>query len=231
MPRLYRVVVFVMTLLFLLACSAVATPTQIPSPTAIPPSTTPTFTPTIIATDTAVPTNTTTATPTPEAATISPLLTSVPGIAQTLTAVFSTPGAENTLVAQQTVVAATQGVQLQALSTLLSQCPNPADPPMRNWLDIPVMPQATAGQVVQTLVGPYYCCRAPVTPADVEAFYKEKLPSSWLLQAAANGSMEFVGLSSSGVQLLVIASGPGNKNDLVVAINVTRRIGIPTLKP
>lgn len=171
-------------------------------------------------------------TETAPAATIPPLLTSIPGIAATLTAAASTPGAENTLVAQQTMMAATQGVQLKELGSLLTPCPNPSDPPMQNWVDIPVMPQATAGQVVQTLIGSYYCFRAPVTVEEMESFYKEKLPSpGWVLQADANGSMEFIGLGQAGVQILFLISGPGNKNDLIVAINVTKPMGIPTPKP
>ena len=231
MPRFDRVIVLMIIALFTFACSAISAPTETPSPTVIPPSATSSSTATMAATDTNTPTSTTTATETPEA-TISPLLTAIPGIAQTLTALYSTPGAANTLMAQQTMAAATQGVQLQSLSDFLSQCPNPADPPMQSWLDIPVMPQATAGQVVQTLVGSYYCFRAPVTPDEVDAFYRDKLlPQNWLLQAAANGSMEFVRLNQAGAQLLLVTSGRSDKNDLLVAINVTRPIGIPTLQP
>src|SRR5258708_2314100 len=129
--------------------------------------------------------------------------------------------------------AASLGAQLNGFSgTLCSQCSNPSDPPEQNWLGVPVMPQATAGQVVQTLIGSYYCFRAPVTAGDMESFYKEKLqPPGWLMQADANGSMEFVGLSQSGAQLLFIVSGPGNQNDLLVAINVTRPMSFPTSKP
>ncbi len=169
---------------------------------------------------------------TSQAATIFPLLTSIPGIAATLTAAFSTPGAENTLVAKQTMVAATEGVQLKSFSKFLDQCPNPSDPPMQNWVDVPVMPQATAGQRVNTLIGSYYCFRAPVSAADVESFYKEKLPApNWVLQADANGTMQFFGLSQAGMQILFVTFGPSNKNDMLVAINVTSPMGIPTLKP
>ncbi len=94
------------------------------------------------------------------------------------------------------------------------------------------MPQATAGQVVQTLVGPYYCFRVQATAAEVDSFYKEKLTApNWVLQADANGTMLFVGLSQAGAQLLTVMHGPGNKNDMLVAINVTRPLGIPTPKP
>ncbi len=166
-------------------------------------------------------------------ATIPPLLTSIPGIATTLTAVYSTPGAQETLAAQQTMVAATEVVKMQGLSSsLLSQCPNPSDPPKQNWVDIPVMTQATAGQVVQTLIGSYYCFRAPVTVEEVETFYKDKLPPpNWVLQSDANGSMVFVSLSQAGVQYLFLVSGPGNKNDLIVAINVTNPMSVPAPKP
>jgi hypothetical protein len=151
----------------------------------------------------------------------------------TLTAVFSTPGAQNTLAAQQTMAAGTEAVQMGGLSTsLLSQCPNPSDPPRQDWVGIPVMPQATAGQVVQTLIGSYYCFRAPVTIADVEAFYKAKLqPPDWMMQNDTNGSMVFIGSGHGAVQLLMILSGPGNKNDVIVALNPTRPIGLPSPTP
>jgi hypothetical protein len=172
---------------------------------------------------------------TPEA-TIPPLLTLVPGISGTLTAVYSTPGAEKTLLAQQTVGAsanATAGLQLRELSrTLLKQCPNPTDSPMPRWLNIPVMPEATAGQVVQTLAGPYYCFRAPVTVEQMESFYETNLQApSWVQEEYVSGSMEFIGLSQSGIQLLFIGSGPGNQNDLIVVINITRALSLPTSKP
>lgn len=76
---------------------------------------------------TALPSETTT-----RAATIPPILTATPGIGETLTALYSTPGAQETLVAQQTVAAATEGGQMQALADLwLPQCPNPTDPPSK----------------------------------------------------------------------------------------------------
>ena len=190
------------------------------------------------ATATPLPTATETLTPLPSATptpadTIPLFLASTPGIAATLTAVYSTPGFRETQVAQQTRLAATEGVQMQALSgSLLSQCPNPSDPPMQKWVDIPVMPQATAGLVLQTLIGSYYCFRAPVTVAGMETFYKDQLqPPNWVMQNDSNGSMVFVGLSQSGAQLLTLNSGPGNKNDLIVAINVTNPLLMPTPKP
>src|SRR5512146_239697 len=209
MSRIYLYSALAVLFLSTLACSSLTA-------RSIPPTETPTFAPTsvpstatetaVVATDTALATET----PQAEAATISPFLTNVPGIAGTLTAVYSTPGAENTLVAQQTMEAATLDPQLAGFSSnLLSQCPNPSDPPMQSWLDIPVMPQATAGQVVQTLVGSYYCFRAPVTAAEAVAFYKEKLTApTWMMQAESNGALQFVGLSQAGVQLLFVVYGP-----------------------
>ena len=175
-----------------------------------------------------------TETPTPgeSSQAISPLLTYVPGISTTLTAVFLTPGAQSTIVAQQTMVAATEGVQLKSFSKFLDQCPDPSDPPTQTWVNVPVMPQATAGQRVDTLVGSYYCFRAPVSGTDVETFYKEKLaPPNWALQADANGTMQFFGLSQSGIQMLFVTYGPSNKNDMLVSINVTGSMSIPTIKP
>jgi hypothetical protein len=237
MSKFYHCAFCAILLSSTLACGMIGSPLQTPSAT-IPPSDTVSFTATTKASDTPVATETITPSDTPaatdtSAATISPFLTNIPGIAKTLTAVYSTPGVENTQIAQQTMAAATMGSQLNGFSSnLLSQCPNPSDPPMQSWLDIPVMPQATAGQVVQTLIGSYYCFRAPVTVEEADAFYREKLSApNWVMQADANGSMEFVGLSQAGMQILFLVYGPGNKNDLLVAINVTRPMSFPTPKP
>ncbi len=172
-------------------------------------------------------------TETAPAATIPAMLTSIPGIADTLTAVYSTPGAEATIEAQTTSLAATQSVEMSGFSkSLLKECPNPSDPPKQSFADIPVMPQATAGQVVETLIGSYYCFRAPVTVEQMETFYKEQLTSPrWILQSAVNGQMTFIGMSPNGMQILMLVSGPGDKNDLLVAINVTRPVVLPTPKP
>lgn len=163
-------------------------------------------------------------------ATIPPFLTAVPGIAATLTAAFSTPGMESTLAAGQTQAAGTQAVLApQLASSLLSGCPHPSDPPQPSWLNIPVMPQVAAGQEVKTLVGSYYCFRAPVTVQALEDFYKQALPPpQWVLESDVNGTMEFIGLSQAGAQLVAIVSAPGDQNDLLVALNVTRPISIPT---
>jgi hypothetical protein len=128
--------------------------------------------------------------------------------------------------------AATVGAKMQGLSTtLLSQCPNPSDPPKQNWLNIPVMTQATAGQEVQTLIGSYYCFRAPVTAADVETFYKSQLmPPNWVMESDENGQRVFVGISQTGAQFLTLVSGPGDQNDLIVAINVTNTMKLNTRK-
>lgn len=233
MSRFYRLCSLALLVFVLSACGGI---TQVIVPTET--VTLPADTPTIAPTDTAVPTNTLEATATP-AATDTPTpsipiyLTSVPGISLTLTAVYSTPGALNTLTAQQTMAAATEGAALVGFSgNLLKQCPNPSDAPKASWLDIPVMPQATAGQVVETLIGSYYCFRAPVTVAEVESFYKEKLTApNWMLTAEADGTMQFVGLSSSGMQILFVLFQPGKNNDVLVAINATRPMSIPTQKP
>jgi hypothetical protein len=219
----------VLCVFVLVACNLTqVAPTSAPQPPAmVVPSDTATEIANALPTDS--PTPAPSETETPPAATIPPLLTSIPGIAATLTAVASTPGAENTLVAQQTMVAATADAKLSGLSFFLTQCPNPSDPPMHIWFEIPVMPQATAGQIVKTMLGDYYCFRAPVTVEEMETFYKENLsPSGWGLQADANGTMQFVRLGQAGAQLLFLISGPGKKDDLIVVINVTKPVIIPT---
>ena len=234
MSRTYRYALLAFCLIATLACSLVAAPVATPTATINPPSNTPAITATSVATDTVMPTNTAAPTETSQAATISPLLSAVPGIQMTLTKVYQTPGAENTLVARQTEVAATMSVGLKNANAtqFLNQCPDPADPPQQSWVDIPVMPQATAGQEVKTLIGSYYCFRVPLTGADVESFYKQKLQApTWVLQADTDGAMQFIGLSQKGIQLLFVVYGPSNKNDLLVAINVTIPLAIPTLNP
>jgi hypothetical protein len=228
----------VISVFLLAACNAVmqtAPATQIPVSTQAQVATddtvkaeTATLPPT--ATETMTPLPSATATP---AAGIALFLTSTPGIAETLTVVYSTPGFQKTQIAQQTMEAATVGAKMQEYSaTLLTQCPNPSDPPKQNWVDIPVMAQATAGQVVQTLIGSYYCFRASVTVQDVEAFYKSQLaPPNWVMQSDVNGKMVFIGISQAGAQILTLVSGPGKMNDLIVAINVTNPMVMPTQKP
>jgi hypothetical protein len=223
------------TFLLLSAACAPLTKAQSPIPNqAAPAAVTPVLSATAILLPTA--TETPSLPPTPSetttlpAAAIPPFLTSTPGIAATLTAAFSTPGAQETLIANQTMVAATVGPKVQVLSSsMLSQCPNPSDAMLQNVAGIPVMPQATAGQVVRTLIGDYYCFRAPVTVKDMENFYKQKLPPpNWILQSDLNGQMIFIGFGSAGLQQLFLFSGPGNKNDLIVAISVSNPISMPT---
>src|SRR5512146_1142441 len=131
MSRIYLYSALAILFMSALACSSLTAQSALPTetPTVLPTSVPPTATVTAVAaTDTAA------ATETPEAATISPFLTNVPGIAGTLTAVFSTPGAQSTLVAEQTQISATTSSQLKGFSNnLLSQCPNPSDPPMPSW--------------------------------------------------------------------------------------------------
>ena len=233
MSNKYRYVFVAACLLTMLACG-VGAQAILATQTPIPPTDTPIITATAIPTDTVVPTDTIAPTETPQAATIPPLLSAVPGIQLTLTQVYLTPGAENTLVARQTEVAATSNAGLKNANAtqFLNQCPDPSDPPQQSWVNVPVMPQATAGQEVKTLIGSYYCFRAPVTGADVDSFYKQNLQSpSWVLQSDTDGAMQFFGISQKGIQLLIIAYSPSKKNDLLVAINVTIPISIPTLKP
>ena len=235
MSNKYRYAFTAACLLTIMACGVgaqaiPATQTSIP-PTDTP---TPTVTMTTVPTDTIVPTDTVAPTETPQVATIPPLLSAVPGIQMTLTQVYLTPGAEQTIVAQQTGMAATSSADLKNsnVTQLLNQCPDPSDPPQQAWVDIPVMSQATAGQEVKTLIGSYYCFRAPVTGADVESFYKQNLqPPNWLLQSDTDGAMQFFGFSQKGIQLLFVVYAPSAKNDLLVAINVTIPMSIPTLKP
>src|SRR5258706_13292985 len=146
MSNTYRYVLLVACVMTIMACGlgAQAVPSTF---TPIPPTDTPTpaITATAVATDTVIPTDTVAPTETPQAATISPLLSAVPGIQLTLTQVYLTPGAEKTLVAKQTEIAATSSAGLKNANAtqFLNQCPDPADPPKQIWVDIPIMPQAT----------------------------------------------------------------------------------------
>ena len=234
---LVRRSLLVLSVLLLTACNAVAQPnqaTQVPvaaqTPLAVGNTPVETATNAPTAPETMTPSPSETATP---AEMIPAFLTATPGIAATLTAAYSTPGVQETMAAQQTMGAATAAVLMPGFSaSLLSQCPNPSDPPKQNWMNIPVMPQATAGQVVETLIGSYYCFRAPVTVAEVETFFKSQLASpNWTLQSDTNGQMVFIGASQAGFQYAFLVTGPGNKNDLIVAINATRPVSLPTPTP
>jgi hypothetical protein len=136
----------------LFATQTAEAPTPTNTPTATPlPTDTPTPTPT--PTNTPAPTDTPTPTSTP-----TPLPTDTPTPTITPT---PEPTATNTPEPQPTAPT--------------SQFPMPTGPALTSWKELPVMPQAVAGN--DSGDGYYYA--APVSIQDVWAFYSASMPSEW----------------------------------------------------
>ena len=56
------------------------------------------------------------------------------------------------------------------------------------------------------------------------------MPPNWVMESDENGQRVFVGISQTGAQFLTLVSGPGDQNDLIVAINVTNTMKLNTRK-
>src|SRR5437867_4149566 len=83
----------------------------------------------------------------------------------------------------ETLKALTTQVPIQTLKALPSALPdvekffNPQGTPVETWKDIPIMPQATAGQEFNDST---YSFKINVTAKEVQDFYKDKLAAlSW----------------------------------------------------
>ncbi len=89
----------------------------------------------------------------------------------------------------------------------VSQYLNPTGAPVSTWNDIPIMPQATAGQQFNSST--YSFKATGITETDVETFYKDKLTAlGWTSQFGAQGG------SQGGIMLF-------SKNSSVLSITVT----------
>jgi hypothetical protein len=99
---------------------------------------------------------------------------------------------------------------LQAIGTTMpdvGQYLNPTGTPVSQWNDIPVMPQATAGQEFNANTYSYKA--SGVTDTDVQAFYNDKLKAlGWTSPFSAQGG------SQGGIMLFTKDTG-------VLSITVT----------
>jgi hypothetical protein len=112
-----------------------------------------------------------------------------------------------------TAEAVATSMPIQTLEALPSAMPdvgqyiNPTGAPVSQWNDIPVMPQATAGQEFNK--NTYSFKASGVTEADVQTFYNDKLKAAgWTSPFSAQGG------SNGGIMLFT-------KDSSVLSITVT----------
>jgi hypothetical protein len=112
-----------------------------------------------------------------------------------------------------TAEAVATSMPIQTLEALPSALPdvgqyiNPTGAPVSQWNDIPVMPQATAGQEFNK--NTYSFKASGVTEADVQTFYNDKLKAAgWTSPFSAQGG------SNGGIMLFT-------KDSSVLSITVT----------
>ena len=109
---------------------------------------------------------------------------------------------------------------LEALPSAMpdvSQYTNPVGTPVSQWNDIPIMPQAAAGQEFSDSV---YSFRVDASVDDVQAFYKDGLTTlGWKqdlsAQGGANGGLMFF---TKDTNLLTITITQADEGGLVVVL-------------
>lgn len=122
-----------------------------------------------------------------------------------------------------TAQAVASSMPIETLQALPSAMPdvsgmlNPTGKPASDWKDIPIMPQATAGQEFSEH---NYSFKALVAAADVQAFYDEKLKSlGWQsavgLQVTGKGGIM---VFQKGSELLTITIAPDPQDDKTVVV-------------
>ena len=79
---------------------------------------------------------------------------------------------------------------LEALATDVGNVLNPQGTAVQEWKDIPVMPQATAGQEFNENNTDIYSFKANVTAKDVQDFYKQKLTALGWNEAGVPGQAD-----------------------------------------
>lgn len=221
MSRAYRSILLLVFVLTLIACNLMALPTQAPPATAtVSASETLVFTATIAASETPFPTDTaapskTPPPPTESGPTIPPEETLTPGIAATYAA----------FIANQTEMVGTEAAQLGPMAHMLGYLifySNPVGTPLQNWHDIPIMPQATAGQEFQADI---YSYKASATFVDATRFYAAKSSSlGWsCVQSTGNsGTGSSANHSTTFLCqgfLLNVTSFDNDPNHVLVVIN------------
>jgi hypothetical protein len=113
-------------------------------------------------------------------------------------------------------------VSMSTLEALPSSMPemgqylNPTGKPVGNWDDIPIMPQATAGQEFNKNT---YSFKANASAADVQTFYAGQLKtlgwtSSFSAQGGGQGGVMLFTKGTSVLSITITSSG----NDVVVLL-------------
>jgi len=100
----------------------------------------------------------------------------------------------------------------EALATVFGDILNPQGTPAQEWKDIPIMPQATAGQEFSEKNT--YSFKAQVTTKEVQDFYNEKLTAlGWNQQVSVPGGGEggiMVFQKETSILTLTYASSEGS---------------------
>lgn len=100
---------------------------------------------------------------------------------------------------------------LEALATKFGNMFDPQGTPVESWREIPIMPQATAGQEFD---GGTYSFKAAATVQDVQNYYNEQLPglgweSTFNTPVDANGGIMLFS-KDSNILTITIASSEGS---------------------
>lgn len=214
MSRAYRYVFLLVFVSTLFACNLFAPPAQAPQATA-----------TLGATDTAAPSATAASTDTPNPInTLAPSDTPEPSATSTLG-----PGVAvtATFIANMTEMVGTEAAQLGPMAHMMGYLAfysNPVGTPLQNWHDVPIMPQATAGQEFQADI---YSYKAGVTLAQAEEFYTAKSSESGWACTMAKGSAGTGSQANHSATflckglLLVVTSFDADPKNVLVVINKT----------
>ena len=124
----------------------------------------------------------------------------------------STAEAVATSMPVSTLEALPSSMPLSTLEALPSSMPevgkylDPTGKPVSNWNDIPIMPQATAGQEFNKNT---YSFKANAAAADVQAFYSDQLKTlGW------SSALSALGGGQGGLMLY-------NKGDKILSITIT----------
>jgi hypothetical protein len=135
----------------------------------------------------------------------------------------STAEAMATSMPVSTLEALPSSMPLSTLEALPSSMPgvgqflNPTGQPVKSWNDIPVMPQATAGQEFNKTT---YSFKADASGTDVQTFYDSQLKTlGWSSEiSAVGGGQGGLMLFSKGDNTLTITVTPSGKGVVVILV-------------
>jgi len=135
----------------------------------------------------------------------------------------STAEAMATSMPVTTLEALPSSMPLSTLEALPSSMPelgkylNPTGQPVKAWNDIPIMPQATAGQEFNKST---YSFKVPAAAADVQTFYSDQLKTlGWSsAMSALGGGQGGLMIFSKGDKALTITISTSGKDVVVILV-------------